>query len=406
MNRSATTRISAQSHIAQLRLETPFHPRLEALSQQNDWYSWAGYKAPHSLWDEELEYFAIRSQAALFDISPMVKYRIEGPDAEAFCNRLTLRDVAKLRPGRVHYTAWCDEHGNVLDDGTLFRLSQERFRLCCQERHLPWLMDSAIGFDVEVAEETQGVAGLALQGPTAFGVLRDAGFAGVERLKPFDIADFAHERGTVTISRTGFTGDLGYELFVPAGEALSLWDRLMEGGAPHGIRAIGYGALNRARIEAGFIVANADFVTAEQAIRADRVRQPDEIGLGWMIDEEKGHFNGRRAILDARRSGRLRHVLVGLEIEGNVPAEHAIVYHKRSREAGLVTAAIWSPTAKRNIALASLERPFGDTVVDDLWVEIYAMRELQYVKLMKRARVVERPFVKLARRSATPPGLS
>jgi aminomethyltransferase len=396
-------RRAAQSHIDQLRLESPFHPRLEALAQQTDWYDWAGTKAPHSLWDEEMEYFAIRSQAALFDISPMVKYRIVGPDAEAFCNRLTLRDVRKLKPGKVHYTAWCDEHGHVLDDGTLFRLSAQTFRLCCQERHLPWLLDSAIGFDVDVQEETASIAGLALQGPTSFSVLEAAGFGGVETMKPFDIADFAHERGTVTISRTGFTGDLGYELFVPAAKALSLWDRLMEAGRLHGLRAIGYTALNRARIEAGFIVANADFITSEHALRADRVRMPDEIGLGWMIDEAKGHFNGRRAILAARKAGRLRHVLVGLEIEGNVPAEHAIVYHKAKREAGLVTAAIWSPTAKRNIAIASLARPFGDTIVDDLWVEIYAMRELQYIKLMKRAKVVERPFVKLARRTATPP---
>lgn len=406
MNKTASTsaRIRAQAHIDRLRRETPFHPRLAALSQQNDWYSWAGCKAPASLWDEEMEYFAIRSQAGLFDISPMVKYRIEGPDAESFCNRLTLRDVAKLRPGRVHYTAWCDEHGHVLDDGTLFRLSGERFRLCCQERHLPWLLDSAVGFDVEIEEETEAVAGLALQGPTAFAVLKAAGFADVERLKPFDLAGFAHEGGTVTISRTGFTGDLGYELFVSASEALSLWDRLWEAGRIFGLRAIGYSALNRARIEAGFIVANADFVTAEQAIRADRARMPDEIGLGWMVDEGKGHFNGRRAILAARAKKSLRHVLVGLEIEGNVPAEHAIVYHGKKREAGLVTAAIWSPLAKRNVAIASLTRPFGDTVADDLWVEVYAMRELQYVKLMKRAKLVERPFVKLARRTANPPG--
>lgn len=404
MHVNASARKQAQSHINQLRRETPFHPRLAALSQQNDWYSWAGYEAPHSLWDEELEYFAIRSQAAVFDISPMTKYRITGPDAEAYCNRLTLRNVAKLRPGRVQYTAWSDEQGHVLDDGTLFRLSAEDFRLCCQERHLPWLLDSAIGFDVSVREETDEIAGLALQGPTSYSVLKAAGFDGVERLKPFDLAEFPHEGATVTISRTGFTGDLGYELFVAKDAGLALWDRLFEAGNLFGIRAIGYTALNRARIEAGFIVANADFVTAEHAIRADRVRMPDEIGLGWMVDPDKGHFNGRRAILKARERGTLRHVLVGLEIEGNVPAEHAIVYHRGKREAGLVTAGTWSPMAKRNIAIASLKRPYGVTITDDLWVEIYAMRELQFVKLMKRAKIVERPFISLERRTATPPG--
>ena len=386
-----------------MRLDTPFQPRIDALMKRNDWYSWAGYRAPNSLWDEELEYFAIRSQAALFDISPMVKYRIEGPDAEAFLNRVTLRDVAKLKPGRVHYTAWCDDEGYVLDDGTLFRLTPERFRLCCQERHLPWLLDSAIGFDVSVVEETAAIAGLALQGPTSFAILREAGFAGVEHLKVFDLADFSHQNGTVTISRTGFTGDLGYELFAPAELALSLWDRLMEAGQSRGIRAIGYTALNRARLEAGLIVANADFSTAEHALRQDRARMPDEIGLGFMVDLEKGHFNGRKAIAEARLKKTARHILVGLEIEGNIPAEHAIVYHRKTREVGLVSAAIWSPMAKRNIAIASLSRPFGDTATDDLWVEIYAMRELKYEKMMKRAKVVPRPFIKLDRRTANPP---
>ena len=397
------SRAAAQAHFRTLRLGTPFQPRLDALAKTSDWYNWAGYRAPHSLWDEELEYFAIRSQCALFDISPMTKYRIEGPDAEAFCNKVTLRDVAKLKAGRVHYTAWCDDEGFVLDDGTLFRLSQTRFRLCSQERHLPWLLDSAAGFDVTVEEETEDVAGLALQGPTSFAVLRAAGFAGVERLKVFGLAAFPHEGGTITISRTGFTGDLGYELFVGRECALSLWDRLVQAGELHGIRAIGYTALNRARLEAGLIVANADFVTAEQAVRSNRTRMPDEIGLGFMIDVQKGHFNGRRAILEARARKTLRHVLVGLEIEGNIPAEHAVVYHRRKKEAGLVSAPMWSPMAKRNIAIASLEVPYGDTVTDDLWVEIYAMRELRYERLMKRARIVPRPFIKLERRTATPP---
>lgn len=395
-------RRALQGHFRRPRQHSAFQPRLDALSRTEAWYDWAGYRAPHSLWDEELEYFAIRSQAAVFDISPMVKYRIEGPDSEAFCNRFTLRDVAKLKPGRVHYTAWCDDDGHVLDDGTLFRLGPDLFRLCCQERHLPWLLDSAVGFDV-VIEQTEAIAALALQGPTSFSVLRSAGFAGVERLKPFDIAEFPHAAGMVTVSRTGFTGDLGYELFVPAEAALSLWDRLFEAGRLHGIRAIGYAALNRARIEAGLIVANADFITAEHALRADRTRMPDEIGLGFMVDEAKGHFNGRRAILAARRDGTLRHVLVGLEVEGNVPAEHAIVYHRGRKDVGIVTAGIWSPLAKRNIAIATLDLPYGEGITDDLWVEIYALRELRYQKMMKRAKVVPRPFVKLERRTATPP---
>ena len=397
-------RRAAQGHIQTPRLETPFHARLAALSETNDWYCWAGYKAPHSIFDTELEYFAIRSTAALFDISPMVKYRIRGTDAERYLNRLTLRNVAKLGVSRVHYTAWCDDHGHVLDDGTLFRLGPEDFRLCCQERHLPWLLDSAAGFAVEIAEETSEIAAVALQGPTSFAVLEAAGFAGLESLKPFQLAAFPHLDGTVTISRTGFTGDLGYELLVDAREAISLWDRLWAAGTGFGLKAIGYDALNRARVEAGFIVANADFITAEAALRADRERLPDEIGLDWLVDAEKPYFNGRDAIFRAREKNALKHILVGLEIEGNIPAEGAIVYHRGKKEVGLVTAAIWSPLTKRNIAIATLSRPYGSRIVDDLWVEIYALRELQYQKLMKRARVVARPFVKLDRRSANPPG--
>lgn len=386
-------------------LETSFHPRLEALNVNNDWYGWSGFKAPATLSDEELEYFAIRSTAALFDISPMTKYRIEGPDAEAFCNRLTLRDVRKLGVGRVHYTAWCDDHGHVLDDGTLFRLDPQLFRLCSQERHLPWLLDSAEGYDVRIADESTEIAGLALQGPVSWVVLRDAGFGGVEALKPFQLADFPHEGGTVTISRTGFTGDLGYELFCTREQALSLWDRLCESGNRNRMRAIGYAALNHARIEAGFIVANADFVTSETALREDRLRLPDEIGLDWMIDLEKPNFNGRRAILRARANKTLKHILVGLEVEGNVAGPLSLIYHRKRKEAGIITASAWSPTLKKNIAIASLVRPYGERIVDDLWVEIYALRELQYSKMMKRVKIVPRPFLKLERRGANPPGV-
>jgi aminomethyltransferase len=396
-------RRAGQIHIATPRLETPFHSRIAALSTTNDWYSWAGYKAPHSVFDDELEYFAIRSTAALFDISPMVKYRIRGADSERFLNRLTLRDVRKLQPGRVQYTAWCDDHGHVLDDGTLFRLAETDFRLCCQERHLPWLTDSADGFDVTIEEETETLAAVALQGPTSFSVLDAAGFTGIETLKPFQLLTVRHQDHEILISRTGFTGDLGYELFAPAEIALSLWDRIWDAGQLFGLQAIGYGALNRTRIEAGFIVANAEFITAETALRPDRERLPDEIGLDWLVDPEKPFFNGRDAILKARQTKSLKYILVGLEIEGNVPAEHALVYHRKSREAGIVTAGIWSPTAKRNIAIATLTRPYGERILDDLWVEIYALRELQYQKLMKRARIVPRPFVKLPRRITTPP---
>ncbi len=381
--------------------KSPFHDRIAALMTERRWFDWAGYAAPEIIDDAELEYFAIRSTSSLFDISPMVKYRISGPDAEQFLNHLTLRDVSKLNPGRVQYTAWCDDDGQVLDDGTLFRFDNTTFRLCCQERHLPWLLDTAVGYDVEVREETDDIAALALQGPTSAALLRDASID-VSGLKPFQIAALPKSFGKGHISRTGFTGDLGYELFVDRYSAEALWDHLWLYGPLRGLRAIGYHALNVARIEAGFIVANADFVTSDGALRSNRPRLPDEIGLDWMVDLAKSHFNGKRAIERSRQTKGRREVLVGLEIEGNEPAQHAIVYHAKRREAGVVTAGVWSPTAKRNIALAAIDMRYAAS--DSLWVEIYALRELRYHKLMKRARIVERPFIKLPRRMRTPPG--
>lgn len=393
-----------REHFRQPLWQTPFHPRIEALSTTNHWYAWGGYQVAQVIRDEEQEYFAIRNAATLFDVSPMVKYRIAGPDAEAFCDRLTVRNVAKHAVNRVQYTCWCDDEGKVLDDGTLFRYAPTEFRLLCQERHLNWLLDSTIGYDVEIAEVTEEFAGLALQGPTSCTVLKAAGFAGIEALKPFQIAGFTVAGIDISLSRTGFTGDLGYELFVAPADALALWDILMEAGRLHGITVIGYAALNLARLEAGFIVANADFVAAETAIRADRRRSPFEIGLDWLVALDKPrHFNGRRALIEEKAKGTSRHCLVGLDIEGNVPAEHSLVYHRGKKEVGHITAAAWSPTTKRNIALASLERPYGIDTNEDLWVEIYALRELVYQKLMVRARVVDRPFFVHPRRTATPP---
>lgn len=391
-----------REHFRTYARETPFHPRLAPLAIAEDWYVWSGFRAVRTVRDAEMEYFAIRNAAALFDISPLVKYRIEGPGAEAFLDRLTLRDVTKLAPGRVQYTAWCDGEGQLLDDGTLFRLAPDRFRLCAQGRHLPWLLDSAAGFDVSVREETEEIAGLALQGPTAAAVLARAGVAAVTTLRPFGIAAVTLGGVPATLSRTGFTGDLGYELFVAAGDALPLWDALVVAGTPFGLTPIGWAALDRARIEAGFLVSGTDFVPADHALRADRARRPDEAGLGWMVDPGKSLFNGRRAILAA---GPPRRRLVGLEIAGNVPAEGAILYHRQRREAGIVTSALWSPMLKKSIAIASLAAPCGGAVQGDLWAEIYALRELEYRKLMKPVRIVPRPFLRLPRAGATPPGM-
>ncbi len=385
-------------------LSSPFHVRTAAMNKLDSWAPWAGYIAALEYDDLSMEYTALRNQASVYDLSPMIKYRVTGKDAVAYLNRLTLRDVEKLKVGQIHYTAWCDEHGKLLDDGTLFRFGETDFRLCCQERHLPWLLDSAIGFGITVEEETDVIAALSLQGPCSGAVLRQAGFSNAAQLKPFQMADFAFgSSGTLTISRTGFTGDLGYELWTTPDRAIELWDILFSAGAPYGIRAIGTSALSMARIEAGFIITNVDFIAAEQAVRNDRTRSPFEMGLDWMIDFGKGHFNGRRALLQEKSRNTSKWALVGLNIEGNVSAENSLVYYNKRHEAGYITGGIWSPTVKRSIALAMLERPFLAGKSDDLWVEIYALRELQYHKLMVRARITPRPFFAPPRRRATPP---
>ena len=379
---------------------TPFHPRISALNVLNQWGAWGGYTTALTLRDEAMEYTAIRNSTSVYDLCPMVKYRIEGPDAAVYLNRLTVRDAAKLTPGGVHYTVWCDDFGKVLDDGTLFRHGENDYLLCCQERHLPWLLDSAAGFDVAIREVTEEIAALSLQGPTSATVLKEAGFD-VTMLKPFRMAQFAFAGGEITISRTGFTGDLGYELWATPDQALPLWDRLFAAGALYGIAAIGTNALNLARIEAGFIITNMDFIPADQALREDRARSPFELSLDWLIDWEKGHFTGRRALASEKANGTSKWALVGLDIEGNIPVDGSLIYANKTKEVGYITAGVWSPSTKRNIAIAQVRRPF-DTK-GNLWVEVYALRELQYVKLMLEAQITPRPFYAPARRRATPP---
>ncbi|MBI1383901.1 MAG: aminomethyl transferase family protein [Rhizobiales bacterium] len=394
----------AQLEFRTPRRRTPFHARTSELAVLNDWATWAGYTVVNVFRDLELEYTAIRNSAGLFDLSPMVTYRIEGDDAEAFLDRLTLRNVARLAPGRMHYTAWCDDDGKVMDDGTLMRLSQASFLLHCQERHLPWLLAGAEGFDVVVDDISDAICALSLQGPTSYAVLEAAGAGNASALKPFEHGRFSlTDAGEVTISRSGFTGDLGYEVWTEPARALALYDTLMAAGAAHGIMPFGNAALNIARIEAGFIVANQDFVTAEHAVRSGRPRSPFEIGLGWMVDFGKGHFNGRRALLEEKESESSKWCLVGLDIGGNKPAHQSLVYTERKVEVGHVTAATWSPATKRNIALASLRRPHGLNRREPLFVEIYVQYELEWKKLMEPARVVDRPFHAPARRWTSPP---
>jgi aminomethyltransferase len=347
-------------------IATPFDPRLRALSIADKWTWWAGYASPAVLNSVESEYFAIRNQATLFDISPMYKYRLSGADAVRVVNRLVTRDVTRIRPGRVGYVVWCDEDGMVIDDGTLFRLNQDEFRICCQESQYSW---------------------------------HAAGLGACAKLRPYDLAKI--EPG-LEISRTGFTGDLGYELWVDPDRALSLWDRLWAAGGNYGLRAIGSEALSVARIEAGFIATGVDYKSIHHVIRPSRGRTPFELGLGRLVDFNKGHFNGRRALLRARKSGN-RFTLVALDVDGAKPASGALIYYRKKKIAGHVTSAAWSPTTKRNLAFGELKAPYGVTRNNRLSVEIYLNKEGKWERLKTRVRIVERPFFKNSRSRATPP---
>jgi aminomethyltransferase len=387
-------------------LKTPFHERARRLSQIDSFIPWAGYTTVDVFTAVEQEYFSIRNATSVYDLTPMVKYRVAGADALRFLNRLVTRDLRKLRPGRVAYVVWCNDHGHLIDDGTVFCLGEGEYRLCTAERQLDWLLDSSLGFDVSVAEVTEEVAALAVQGPTSCAVLKAMGLAGVEQLKPFELGTFVLQ-GTAAaplmVSRTGFTGDLGYELWMRPGNAEAVWDALMEAGRTRGIRAIGSRALNIARIEAGFLLPNLDFVPAERALHLGTERSPLELGLAWLVDFGKGHFTGRRALLAQQRRG-LRRCLAGVEIEGEKPAHNALLYDERGgrRQVGSVTSAVWSPTAKRNLALAMLDAPHF-APGREVWAEIYLNRELVWERRMARARVVERPFYAPERRRLTPP---
>jgi aminomethyltransferase len=397
----------SEPHYRQPLLKTPFHERQRALSQLDSFVPWSGYTTVDVFSSVDQEYFAVRNQSSLYDLTPMVKYRIGGRDALRFLNRLTTRNVAKLAPGKVQYTVWCDDHGQLIDDGTLFCLAPNEYRLCTAERQLDWLAASAIGFEVEIAEVTEEIAALALQGPTSCALLKDLGLAGIERLKPFEFGHFelalAAQRAPLMISRTGFTGDLGYELWMKPADAENVWDALIQAGRIRGVRPIGSRALNIVRIEAGFLLPNMDFVSASHAQRSGTTRSPLELGLAWLVDFGKGHFTGRRTLLAEQQRGPLRG-LVGLDVEGNKPALNALLYAARdgNREIGSVTSAVWSPTCKRNLALAIVDAAHL-APGSEVWADIYLNRELVWERRMVRARVVERPFYAPARRRATPP---
>ena len=370
---------------------TAFHPRTASLNRKMQWREWSGYFASSTYADfHDIEYNAIREAAALIDVSPLYKYRVGGPDALRLVDRVITRDATKLVPGRVFYTPWCDEFGKVIDDGTVHALDDGTFRWTAADPQSRWLHLNAAGLDVTVADESEAVAALALQGPFSRDVLEAAAETSFADLRYFRRRGATIAGVAVDVSRTGYTGDLGYELWIPAEGATAVWDRLMEVGVAWAIRPAGMLALDIVRLEAGLILLEVDYTSARHAMNPEQNHSPAEIGLGRLVDLEAADFVGRRALADEARRGGPPRRLVGVTldwygIEGLYDA-HGIppavsptvdraarpVYGFGGRQVGKVTSLGWSPILKQAIALASVPaayEPIGTGVEVEWTVE-------------------------------------
>ncbi len=393
---------------------TPFHPRTEPLNRKMQWREWSGYFASSAYADaHDIEYNAIREAAALIDVSPLYKYRVHGPDALRLVDRVITREATRLTEGRVYYTPWCDEHGKVIDDGTIHRLDDGSFRWTAADPQLRWLGLNSRGLDVEVDDVSDAVAALALQGPLSRDVLEAA------TGEPFADLRYFRRRASrigdieIDVSRTGYTGDLGYELWIPADRAPEAWDALIDAGKAYGVRPAGMLALDVARLEAGLILIEVDYTSARHAINPEQNYSPAEIGLGRLVSFDKGDFVGRLALEREARAGGPSRRLVGLEldwygIEGlfsaqglppaispTVDRSPVPVFGGHGEQIGRATSVGWSPILKQAIALASVppsfERP-GSRVQVEWSVEGRRGRV--------PARVVELPFLDLPRKRA------
>ncbi len=381
---------------------SPFYPREAVLNIRDAWAAWNGYKFAEFYYDAEYEYFCVRNTCATYDITPMQKYNVGGRDAEAMLNRMVTRDISKLPLNRVTYVVWCTDAGRMVDDGTIFRLASDEFMLTCGSPCSAWLRMSTYGFrEVTVTDVTDDIAALSLQGPTSCAVLKKMGLQGIEAAKPFDILRFPFHGDTLMVSRTGFTGDLGYELWIRPGLALEMWDELYAAGSDYGIQPFGEQATNMARLEAGFIMPGMEFNEALKTVHFEHDQTPFELNLGWLVDFNKPHFNGRSALLKEQECGP-KYTLTKLDIEGNKPAEQSYLYSNKrcTREIGYVTSAMWSPASKANIALAMIETAY---LKGDIWAEIYYEKELRQYSKSARCTVMQKPFWTPARARATPP---
>ncbi len=380
------------------KIASPFEQVSFAQMKSYEIVGWAGYRTAATYEDIVTEYGALRNQCGVIDISPMHKYRIIGKDALDFCNKIMTRDITKLAVNRVFYSIWCDERGMIIDDGTLFRVAEQEFWLCCQEPQFSWLTLNKSGFEVEISDITEAIPALAIQGPTSFAVLSNAGYD-IEHLKPFGIW---HGKG-VMISRTGFTGDLGYEIWCLEGtNHCEIWQNLFEAGKHLGIAPVGMQALDLTRIEAGFLAVNIDIMGSRFASKLNRARTPWEAGLGWLIPKEKEFYNGMNAIKKSKNS--MRCALIPVDIEFNKNAAKSLIYYNKKEWIGHITSALWSPTLKRNVGYAEIKAPyFEEKYLHKIFAEVYHESEGQFIPIWAKLTPCEKPFFNPKRKTQTPP---
>lgn len=380
---------------------TPFHERTAALCASHAWRRWAGYVVASSYeLGHEREYHVIRAAAALFDVSPLYKYLVRGRDAARLLDLIVPRNVLKAEIGQVLYTPWCDHAGKVIDDGTVARLGEDTFRMTSAEPNLRWLEDNAVGMDVEISEVSESIAALSLQGPMAWSILQSLG---APTLRYFRLAS-ARIRGIpVEISRTGYTGDLGFEIWMDAAKALPVWDALMEAGRGYGIMPAGMLALDVARIEAGLMLIDVDYVPARKALIASQLSSPYELDLGWTVNLAKERFIGREALVSEKARGP-QWQFVGIELDWNslerlyaevglatrLPSSAwrmSVPIYSGGEQVGYATSGGWSPLLKKYIALAHLRAP---------WFALDTPLEMEITVEHRRkraaARVVKKPF--------------
>jgi aminomethyltransferase len=385
---------------------TPFHPRTATLCASHAWRRWAGYLVASSYeLSHEREYHAIRSAAALFDVSPLYKYRLRGKDAALLLDLVVTRSVHDLKVGQVAYTPWCDAAGKVLDDGTIARLGESEFRMTSAEPNLRWLQDNAAGLNVKVEDVSESLAALSLQGPASRAIL------GNLDLKYFRLVQTELFGIPVSVSRTGYTGDLGYEIWVSTDKALALWDALVEAGTPYGIVPAGMLALDVARIEAGLLLLDVDYVPARKALIEAQTSSPFELDLAWTVNLKKERFVGREA-LAAEASRAPQWQFVGIEVDWSslerlyqeaglatrLPAvawRMSVPIYAGNEQAGYATSGGWSPLLKKYIALAHLRAAWiapGTALEIEITVEHQRKRAA--------ARVVKKPFFDPERKRA------